>query len=81
MKEKYWIEGYGRFEFRHWDELKGRDVRYICTDYEADPEGIDLYEITDPTAPDFGECYTTKLAAAYTDYDLAVQAAWNEVMA
>jgi len=81
MREKYWIEGYGRFEFRPWDELKGRDVRYICTDYEADPEGIDLYEITDPKAPDFGECYTTRLATAYTEYDLAVQAAWNEVMA
>jgi len=80
MKEKYWIEGYGSFEFRPWEDLKGRDVRYICTDYEEDDDGIDLYEIIDPKAPDFGECYTTKLAAAYTEYDLAIQAAWNEVI-
>ena len=59
MNKKYYIEGYGAFEYRPWRELKGRDVRYICTDYEEDPEGIDLYEITDPKAPDFGECYTT----------------------
>ena len=77
MKEKYWIEGYGRFEFRPWDELKGRDVRYICTDYEEDPEGIDLYEITDPTAPDFGECYTTKLPT--TDLELAQAVAFAEI--
>ena len=80
MKEKCYIEGYGTFEYRPWNDLKGRDVRYICTDYEEDPEGIDLYEITDPKAPDFGECYATRLSMAYTEYDLAVQAAWNEVM-
>ena len=77
---KAYIEGYGSFEFRPWEDLKGRDVRYICTDYDEDAEGIDLYEITDPKAPDFGECYTTKLAAAYTEIDLAREAAYAEVM-
>ena len=79
-RKKCWIEGYGQFEFRPWSELKGRDVRYICTDYEEDDDGLDLYEITNPKAPDFGECYVTKLADAYTEHDLAVQAAWNEVI-
>lgn len=77
MNKKYWIEGYGQFEYKPWDDLKGRDVRYICTDYEDDPEGIDLYEITDPTAPDFGECYATKLPT--TNLELAQAVAFAEI--
>ena len=61
MKRAY-IEGYGLFEFKPWEDLKGRDIRYICTDYEEDEQGLDLYEVIDPKAPDFGECYVTHIA-------------------
>ena len=61
-RKKYWIEGYGSFEFTPWEDLKNREVRYICTEYEEDPEGIDLYEITNPLDPDFGKCFATKIA-------------------
>ena len=56
------LAGYGDFEFRAWEDLKDRDVRYVCTDWEDDEdEGMDFYEITDPQADDFGTWYATQI--------------------
>ena len=58
-KIKAYIEGYGSFEYIPWEKLRQRAVRYICTDYEDEPNGIDLYEVIDEKADDFGTCYAT----------------------
>ena len=62
-KPKYYVNGYGCFEMRSWSELKDRQIRYICTDYEEVESGLDLFEINDPNADDFGECYVTQITA------------------
>jgi len=55
MKRVY-VFGFGWMERKHWKELIHRQVRYCGSE-----DGLDVYEVTDEQADDFGALYATNV--------------------
>lgn len=56
--KKVYIENYGNMEIVPWDEIRRRDIRYVCTDND---EGYDVFEVEEEQADDFGALYATNI--------------------
>lgn len=53
---RVYVYGFGWMERRHWKELIHRRVRYCGSE-----DGLDVYEVEDEQADDFGTLYATDI--------------------